>query len=418
MAKRTRQHRVVVTGLGVLAPNGVGLGPFWQSILQCKSGIGPITLFDASQLDCNVAGEVPDFNPIKYIDRSFKPHRMARFTQFALAATQMAIKDAGLTVDELRHIPNLPIILGVSTGGLDVVERHLSQVEVKGADHGIPYCTYAYMPHSAAVTIASCLQLKSQPLTLSTACVAGADAIMNAYTAIREGHADIAIAGGSDAPINFTAFTSFSAGGLIPQKKLDPKKASRPFDLLRESGIISEGSGVLILENFEHAVARGIEPYLEIVGYGINMDADPVNSPGAGLADTMLMAMANAGIYFHEIDYICAHGPGHPIMDRVETDMIKKVFGKHAYAVPISSIKGVTGNPLAAAGPYQMVTCALALKNNVIPPTANCENVDPDCDLDYVPGKARITHLNRILINTHGLGGQNCSTVVRRAELI
>jgi len=398
----------------VLAPNGIGLGSFWQSLLKCKSGIGPITLFDASDLPCNVAGEICDFDPLKYIDRSFKPHRMARFTQFALVATQMAITDAGLTLDDLRRVRNIPLVLGVSTSAMDILERHQEQVKKKGAHMGIPYSTYAFMPHSAASTIASFLQLESHPLTISTACAAGSEAIVSAYNAIRSGRVDIAIAGGADAPITFTAFTSFAAAGLIPHKKLDPKKASRPFDLFRESGVISEGAGIMILENYEHAVARDAKPYLEIIGFGMNADTDPANAPGAGLADTMRMAVANAGIHFHEIDYICAHGPGHPIIDRVETDMIKEVFGTCAYKIPISSIKGVTGNPLAAAGPHQMVTCALALRNNLIPPTANYEHSDPACDLDYVPGKPRMTQLNRILINTHGLGGQNCSTVVQR----
>jgi len=400
----------------VIAPNGIGHSAFWSTLLSGKSGIGPITLFDASDLGCNVAGEIRDFDPLKYIDRTFKPHRMARFTQFALVATQMAITDAGMTVAQLRRIRNLPLVLGVSTSAMDILERHQEQVDKKGANAGIPYSTYAFMPHSAAVTISACLQLASHPVTISTACAAGAEAIVSAFSAIRSGRVDVAIAGGSDAPITYTAFTSFAAAGLIAHRKQDARKASRPFDMSRESGVISEGAGVVVLENLEHAIARGAKPYLELTGYGMNADADPVNAPGAGLADTMVMALGNAGVGIDEIDYICAHGPGHPVMDRVETDMIKQVFGRRAYVLPISSIKGVTGNPLAAAGPHQVITCALAFRNDLIPPTANYENHDPDCDLDYVGGKARSVKLNRILINSHGLGGQNCSLVVQRVD--
>ena len=230
---------------------------------------------------------------------------------------------------------------------------------------------------------------------------------------IRSGRADVAIAGGADAPITRTGFTSFAAAGLVSTRDLDPSRASRPFDLDRDSGVISEGSGVVILENLTHALSRGVDPYLEITGYGMNADAH-ADLPGCGLDETMRMALANAGRRPEDVDYVCAHGPGHPVLDRIETEMIKKTLGKRAYDIPVSSIKGVTGNPLAAAGPMQLVTCALAFQNGIVPPTANCEKSDPDCDLDYVTGKPRKAHLECAMINSHGLGGRNCSLVVQR----
>ncbi len=416
MAKLARQNKVVVTGLGVLAANGIGKSAFWSSLLAGKSGIGHITLFDAADFPCKIAGEIKDFDPAKFIDRHMKPQRMGRFTQLALTATQMAVEDAGLNLAMLKLIPNFPLILGVSSSAVDILEQHAKQVQKRGVANGVPYSTYSFMPHAAASTISSCLGLPSQPITVSTACAAGLDAVALAYSHIRAGRADIAIAGGADAPITPLCFASFAAAGLVSTRNQQPQKASRPFDLDRDSGVISEGAGVLVLENLEHALSRGAEPYLEIAGYGMNADADP-EKPGAGLGETMRLALANSGRRTENIDYINAHGPGHPVLDRIETEMIKQVFGPRAYSIPVSSIKGVTGNPLAAAGPHQLIACSLAFRHELIPPTANCEKADPDCDLDYVPRKARAMRMKTALINSHGLGGRNCSLVVERVDL-
>ena len=413
MAFLARQNRVVVTGVGILAANGIGKSLFWKTLLASQSGIGLITLFDSSNTPCKIAGEIKNFDAAKYIDRHMKPNRMGRFTQLALVATQMAIEDAGYDLETLRPIQNLPLVLGVSTSAVDILENHVRQIEKRGADNGIPYSTYAFMPHAAVSTITTCLGLNTYPVTVSTACAAGLDAVSMAYSMIRSGKADVAIAGGADAPITKTGFTSFAAAGLVSTRDTDPARASRPFDLDRDSGVISEGSGVVILENLTHALSRGVDPYLEITGYGMNADAH-ADLPGCGLDETMRMALANAGRRPEDVDYVCAHGPGHPVLDRIETEMIKKTLGKRAYDIPVSSIKGVTGNPLAAAGPMQLVTCALAFQNGIVPPTANCEKSDPDCDLDYVTGKPRKAHLECAMINSHGLGGRNCSLVVQR----
>ncbi len=417
MARLARQNRVVVTGLGVLAANGIGHSIFWHTLLSGESGIGPITLFDTSDAPCKIAGEIRNFDPFRFIDRSFKPQRMGRATQLALAATQMAIADAGIETEALRRIAGLPVVLGVSSSAVDVLEHHAAQVQRRGAAGGVPYSTYAFMPHAAASTITYVLKLNARPITISTACAAGLDAIAAAYDTIRGGRADVAIAGGADAPITHLCFASFAAAGLVSARPFDiPAKASRPFDRERDSGVISEGAAVVILENLEHALARGATPYLEIAGYGMNMDPEP-SQPGSGLEQTMQTALANAGRGTDSVDYICAHGPGHPVLDRVETDMIKRVLGRRAYEVPVSSIKGVTGNPLAAAGPQQLVACSLAFRHKTIPPTANLETADPACDLDYVPAKGRAAELSCALINSHGLGGRNCSMVVQKAVL-
>jgi 3-oxoacyl-[acyl-carrier-protein] synthase II len=230
---------------------------------------------------------------------------------------------------------------------------------------------------------------------------------------IRHGEADIAVAGGTDATITPLSMASFATAGLSSTRNSDPERASRPFDLQRDSGVISEGAGIVVLENYESAVARGASPYLEITGYGTQGD-DYASGELFGLGQTMRAAMNSAGITTDDIDYICAYGPGHPALDIVETDMVKRVFGRRAYSIPMSSIKGVTGNALSAAGPHQVITCALCFKHNIIPPTANYEVSDPRCDLDYVPGRFRNRRIDTALINVRGLGGGNSSMVVER----
>jgi 3-oxoacyl-[acyl-carrier-protein] synthase II len=239
------------------------------------------------------------------------------------------------------------------------------------------------------------------------------DAIASAAAMIRQGEADLAVAGGTDATITPLSMASFSAAGLSSTRNTEPERASRPFDLLRDSGVISEGAGMLILENYETAIARGVTPYLEITGYGTQGDSYSSDEL-FGLGQTMRTAIETAGKTLDEIDYICAYGPGHPALDVMETDMIKRVFGQRAYGIPISSIKGVTGNALSAAGPHQIITCALCFKHGIIPPTANYEVADPRCDLDYVPGRYRARKVNTALINVRGLGGGNSSMVVER----
>lgn len=413
MSKRTR---VVVTGMGVLAPNGTGLEAFWDSVVSGRSGIGPITLFDASGYRSRIAGEVKDFNPLDYIDAKEKPRRLARGTQLAFAATRCALADSRLNLSSVRnetHGP-IPVVLGVGTSAMDILQDGFDSLRDRGPTSIKPFAVGSCAPQAAASFIGRMLGVSTRTSTISSTCVSGLDAVATAAASIRSGESEVAIAGGADAPITPLAMASFATAGLSSSRNDQPERASRPFDRDRDSGVISEGAGMLVLESLEHALGRGAKPYFEIAGYGIQTDSDP-NSPGSGLSYTMSAALANGNYDPADIDYICAYGPGHPIFDKVELMMIKRVFGSHACSIPISSIKGVTGNPLAAAGPLQLISCGLSLRKNLIPPTANCENLDSDCDLDIVRGKARRANLNRILLNVRGLGGGNSTLIVKRA---
>ena len=410
-----RRNRVVITGMGILAPNGIGLEPFWESLLEGRSGIGPITFFDASELKSRIAGEIKNFNPLDYIEPELKPKRMARHTQLAYAASMMALQDAGFDSDDIDLPSPLPVIIGVSMNSMDVLERALEAVRDNKANRVSPATCAASLPQGPANVIADRIGAYAHATTISAACPSGLDAVADAATMIRIGQADIAIAGGSDAPITPIAMASFTAADLSSARNGEPSKASRPFDYERDSGVISEGAGVFVLENLDTALARGAKPYLEITGYSKQRDRDPM-TPGSGLEDSMRMALANAGQTIDDVDYISAYGPGHPVLDAIEVAMIKRVFGQEAYSVPVSSIKAVTGNALAAGGPLQLAACALTIRDGLIAPTANLEIEDPDCDLDFVPNRARKSEVACALINVRGLGGGASTMIVNRVS--
>lgn len=414
MTKLMRQrNRVVVTGMGVLAPNGTGLEAFWKSLLEGKSGIGPITLFDATGYKSRIAGEVKNFDPLDYIEPELKPKRMARHTQLAYAATMMAIRDAGLEINESDFPSPTPVVIGVSTSAMDIIERSISDCESRGSNAMSPTAVGALTPQAVANIIADRIGRQADAATVSSACPSGLDAVVLASSMIESGEAELAIAGGADAPIVKHTFAAFTAAGLSSYRNEEPEKASRPFDLKRDTGVISEGAGIFVLENLERAQARGARIYLEICGHGKQRD-NSSTEPCSGLVDSMRLALANAGRTKDDVDYIAAYGPGHPILDAAEVRYIKEVFGDRAYSIPISSIKGVTGNPLAAGGPMQIAACALSFRDQKIAPTANCEVADPDCDLDFVPLTSRKLKLDCILMNVRGLGGGASSLVVVR----
>ena len=409
-----KRNRVVITGMGILAPNGIGNDKFWESLLAGRSGIGPITLFDASDLKSRIAGEVKNFDPHDYIEPELKPKRMARHTQFAYAAAMMALKDAGLEVSEADLPSPTPVVVGVSTSAMDIIERSISNFAERGENGISPTAVGALTPQAAANVIADRIGVHAHASTVSSACPSGLDALAIAATMIESGAAELAIAGGADAPITKHTFAAFIATGMSSCRNGEPERASRPFDLERDSGVISEGAGMFVLEDLERAEARGARPYLEINGYARQRDDIPEN-PGSGLLGSMRLALANSSRSIDAIDYICAYGPGHPVLDAAEVRYIKEVFGERAYSMPISSIKGVTGNPLAAGGPLQVAACALSLRDQIIPPTANYELPDPDCDLDFVP-RARKAKLDSILLNVRGLGGSASSLLVSRSH--
>jgi 3-oxoacyl-[acyl-carrier-protein] synthase II len=413
MAKSNGRSRVVITGIGVVAPNGVGLEPFWKSVLAARSGIGPITLFDASGFSSRIAGEVKNFDPLQHIEPELKPKRMARHTQLAYAATMMALRDAGLDPNRLQLPSPVPVIIGVSMNSMDVLERALEALREDKHSRVSPTTCATSLPQAPANVIADRIGACADATTISSACPSGLDAVADAAAMIRQGEAEFAIAGGTDAPITPITVASFTAAKMNSCRNDEPEKASRPFDLNRDSGVISEGAAVFILENLESAEARGAEAYLEIIGYSKQRDLDP-NVNGSGLEHSMRMALANAERTIDDVDYISAYGTGHPVLDVVEVATIKRVFRERSYSIPVSSIKGVTGNPLAAGGPFQLTACAMAMREQTIPPTANYDTPDSNCDLDFVPNRFRKAKLNCAIINVRGLGGSASTMVVNR----
>src|SRR2546429_3053846 len=313
----------------------------------------------------------------------------------------MAIRAAGLTICEADLPSPTPVVVGVSTSAMDIIEDSISEFERRGLRGISPTAVGALTPQAAANFIADRIGANAHATTVSSACPSGLDAVAVAAKMIQSGDAELAIAGGADAPITKHTFAAFTSSGLSSCRNGEPEKASRPFDLERDSGVISEGAGMFVLENMDRAKARGAKIYLEISGYARQRDHAP-EAPGSGLVETMRLALANAARTIDEIDYISAYGPGHPVLYAAEVRYIKEVFGKRAYSIPISSIKGVTGNPLAAGGPMQIAACALSFRDQVIVPTANYEVEDPTCDLDFVPDRPRKVKLDCILMNVRG----------------
>ena len=408
-----KRNRVVITGMGVLAPNGNGLEAFWNSLMEGRSGIGPITLFDASRYRSRIAGEIKNFDPHDYIEPELKPRRMARHTQLAYAAAMMAIRDAGLDLEDFTLPSPTPVIIGVSLNAMDIAERAFHAVQNISPNRVAPTASGASSPQAPANVVADRLGLCTDAATTSSACPSGLDALGQAAAMIRSGDAEIAIAGGTDAPITPLVMASFIASGLSSERNDEPDKASRPFDLHRDSGVISEGAGIFVLEDLERARARGARPYLEIASYGKHRDKDS-ERPASGLEESMRIALGHAGWTVNDIDFISAYGPGHPVLDAAEISVTKRVFGPRAAWLPVASIKGSTGNALAAGGPFQVIAAALTLKYQVIPPTANCEVLDPACDMDIVRFKPRRAKIDRILINVRGLGGGANTMAVNR----
>jgi len=402
----------VVTGLGVVAANGIGVPEFWRTLVSGESGVNAITLFDASKLPTRIAAEVKGFDPHKHLPPHVKWKRMARHTRFALAAMNMALEDAGLTQGALPSAERVSVSMGVSTSAMDIFEVWFQSAHEGDLRRLPPWLVQAFQPNAVTTEMAGQAGAGRARTTLSTACQAGLDSLLAAADMIRSGRSALVIAGGTDAPIGGATCASFSAHSMLARRNDDPAHASRPFDRDRDGGVLGEGAGVVVIESLAHARARGARIWLVICGGA--SQPDPIGSPaGSGLGACMSLALANSYLRGDDIDYVCAHGPSDPVIDRIETEMIRQTFGAHAYRMPVSSIKGVTGNPLAAAGPMELIACALAMRHDLIPPTANYTTPDPACDLDYVP-VARRFRAARALVNVHGMGGGNTTLVVRR----
>lgn len=404
--------RVVITGLGVVAPNGIGKDAFWTSLLGGQSGIVSITLFDAANHPCKIAGEVSGFELNHHIDlHDVRVKRLSRQTQLTLAASVLALRDAGLTTQPANFLEPLVIVLGISSSAIEVITQGYDRMLAHGAKRVPTHTVQACQPQQSASVVAGYLRCSTRTQTISSACAAGLDAIAAAYKMIRSGAASVALTGGADAPVNDLTFACLAQAGLIGASTYAPDKASRPFDKGHTVGVISEGAGLMILEEWSHAKARGARMYAEITGYGTYMD-DNFDQPGGGYETAMREALTDAKRRPEDLDYVCAHGPSHVVLDCRETEALHNVLGPHARKVAVSSIKGVTGNPLAAAGGLQAIATALAIEQGIIPPTANLDQPDPACDLDYVPKLPRRARVRAALINTHGLGNGNSAMVI------
>ena len=404
------ERRVSVTGLGAVCAGGIGYPALWDSLLNCRSGIGPITRFDAAGLDSRIAGEVKNFEPTRLIEPRLKPKRLSRQSQFAVVATMEAVRDAGLSSQYLRK-RRVAVIIGSATSALDMVTQSALKIQEKGAHRGDPTIVGMANQQASAYAVVELLELKDAfAMSVSNACVSGLDAIKVGCDLIRRNRFDVVICGGTDAPVSRTPWAEFALLGMTSTRNDEPERAVRPFDRERQGGLLAEGGGIVILEETSEARDRDANLYAEIVGEHAYMDSDKTR-PSGGLAQTMQGALRNAACDVEEIDFISAWGCGDPTQDRVETEVIKEVFGNRAYDIPVGSIKGIIGSPLGAAGALQTVALALSYRNCLLPPTTNWEYRDLDCDLDYIPEKPRRASLRKSILNAHGIGGGNTSVV-------
>ncbi len=416
MAERTQPaHRVVVTGIGVVTPIGLNLREFWEGCLEGRSGAGPITLMDASAYDCRIAAEVKGFDPGPFMDPK-TARRSDRFTQFGIAATEMARQDAGLTIDE-SNAERIGVMIGSGIGGIGKLEAEYDVLMEKGPGRVSPLLVPMMIPDMGSGMVSIYLGAKGPNSCVVTACSTGTNAIGDAYHIIRRGDADAMFAGGAEAPITKTGLGGFCAAKAVTFRNDDPQHASRPFDKERDGFLMAEGAGVLVLERLEIAKARGARIYAEIVGYGMTGDAFHITQPdpeGDGAYRAMRMALQAAKLAPESVDYINAHGTSTPLNDKLETLAIKRTFGDHARKLAISSTKSMVGHLLGAAGAVEAAACLMAIQTNTLPPTINYEVPDPECDLDYVPNTARDARVNVVLSNSFGFGGHNATILFKR----
>lgn len=401
----------------MITPVGTGKEVFWDSLMNGKSGISTISRFDPSELTTRVAGEVRDFDPLNYLDKK-EARRMDRYTHFAVAATQIALEDAGLRPEELPS-ERVGVILGSGVGGIETVEEQAKTLVTKGPNRISPFFVPMMIGNIAAAHIAISFGFKGPNLTIVTACASSTNSIGEALRLIQNGEVDVAVTGGTEAPIIPLAMAGFCAMRAMSTRNDEPERASRPFDKERDGFIMGEGAGILILESLEFARARGAYIYAEVAGYGVTCDAYHITASdpeGAGASKAMEIAIKDAGLKVSEVDYINAHGTSTAIGDVSETQAIKKLFGDYAKDVAISSTKSMTGHLLGAAGGIETIMCALAIQRGEIPPTINYENPDPECDLNYIPNKAINREVRVAMSNSFGFGGHNATVILKKIE--
>lgn len=410
------RKRVAVTGLGAITPIGTGKENFWQALIAGTNGIGKITRFDASDISAQIAGEVQDFEPAQFIDKK-ELKRMDRYTQFALAAAKLAIEDSKLDVEKIDG-DRAGVFVGTGIGGMDTLHNQYEKLFGKGASRISPFFIPMAITNMAAGNVAIAFKLRGPCECIVTACASGTNAIGDAFHLIQRGDADIMLAGGAEAAISPAGVAGFAAmKALCSDHNDDPAHASRPFDKNRSGFVMGEGAGIILLENLEHAKARGAHIYAEIVGYGRNDDAYHITTPAPGgitQAKCMKLALDDAGLKPEEIDYINAHGTSTQFNDKGETEAIKNLFGEYAYKIPVSSTKSMTGHMLGAAGGVEAVATILSIEKNIVHPTINYETPDEGLDLNYVPNVAQEHEVNAAISNSFGFGGHNACVVFKK----
>lgn len=410
------KRRVVVTGIGAVTPLGNNTETTWNNIKAGVSGVGPLTRLNAEEYPAKVAAEVKDFSPEEYMDKK-DARKMDRFTHYAVASSLMAVKDANLQItDENAH--RIGVWIGSGIGGMETFENQYETFLKRGYRRVSPFFVPMMIPDMATGQVSIYLGAKGFNSCTVTACATGTNSIGDAFKVIQRGDADAMITGGAEAPITKMSVAGFCANTALSTNP-DPKTASRPFDQNRDGFVIGEGAGVVVLEELEHALARGAKIYAEIVGYGATGDAYHITAPapgGEGGARAMKMAIEDGGLKPEDIDYINAHGTSTDYNDKFETLAIKEVFGEHAYKLAVSSTKSMTGHLLGAAGGIEAIFTVLAMREGVLPPTINLETPDPECDLDYVPIKSREKEIKAAMSNSLGFGGHNATIVFKKYE--
>ncbi len=407
--------RVVITGLGLVTPVGIGVEASWDAICAGKSGIGEITRFDTTGFATRIAGEVDDFHPQDFLPKK-EAKRTSLFIAYAIAATRMALEASGLKIDA-DNAERVGVLTGCGLGGLSILEEITRVVDSKGPNRVTPFFIPMMIGNMAPGMISIHFGAKGPNASVATACAAGSHAIGDAFKIIQRGGADAMIAGGVESTIAPTGIAGFISMKALSTRNEEPQKASRPFDRDRDGFVMGEGSGILILESLEHAQERGAPIIAEVAGYGMSGDAYHMTSPppdGSGAVRCIEAAIADAGISHTDIDYINAHGTSTPLNDLYETRAIKTVFKEKAREIPVSSTKSMTGHLLGGAGGVESVFSVLAIKDSILPPTINYENADEDCDLDYVPNVARKQNISTSLTNSFGFGGTNACLIFKK----
>ena len=413
MMRKTR--RVVITGLGVVAPNGIGKDTFWQNLIAGKSAVDWITAFDPTPFPCRIAAEVKNFRPEEFMARR-RAKEIWRFSQFAVASARMALEDAKFEITP-ANCHQVAACFGTCINGFEKIEESHLTFLTKGFRSLDPLTCLEYSTHAPVSHVSIELGIKGPTMTLASGCSTGLDVIKWGYDQIRTGTANAVVAGSTEAPLVPLAFATFCAIEGLSRRNDAPTKASRPYDLNRDGLVLGEGGGAVVLEPLDSALDRGASIYAEVLGYGIASEAvhlRKVDPSGQALAKAIQHALSDAELSIDNIDYINAHGNSLPDYDLAETNAFKRAFGDRAYSIPVSSIKSMIGQPLAASGTLQAIATALTIRHGVIPPTINYETPDPDCDLDYVPNRSRVARVQRALANAHSMGGTHSVIILGR----